>query len=79
MTVELKVPYLGEGISRVTVCSWHHQQGDVVACGDDVVEVEADKAIFNISCEDRGCLKEILAPEGKEVSVGQTIAIIEKI
>ena len=77
MANEIKIPFLGEGIEKVTVCSWHCKPGDRVAQGDDVVEVEADKAVFNIASEHSGRIKEILAREGQEAVIGQPIATIE--
>jgi len=77
MKSEIKVPFLGDGIDKVTVSCWHRKPGDGVVQGDDIVEVEADKAIFNISCESNGRLKEILTVEGQDALIGQTIAVIE--
>jgi pyruvate/2-oxoglutarate dehydrogenase complex dihydrolipoamide acyltransferase (E2) component len=77
MTTEIKVPFLGDGIDQVTVCCWHHKIGDAIAQGEDLVEVEADKAIFNISSEHKGYLKKILISKGQEAPIGQTIAVIE--
>lgn len=78
MMMEVKVPFLGEGIDKVTVCCWHRKPGDEVAGDEDIVEVEADKAVFNIPCERKGFLKKILISEGEEAMVGQSIAIIEE-
>ncbi|MFA6378309.1 MAG: lipoyl domain-containing protein [Candidatus Omnitrophota bacterium] len=79
ITSDIKVPFLGDGIDKVTVCSWHRKPGDDIAQGEDVVEVEADKAVFNIPCEGRGRLKKILIREGQEALIGQSIAIVENI
>ena len=77
-TIEIKVPFLGEGIDKVRVSCWHRKPGDSVAAQEDLVEVEADKAIFNIPCERAGLLKQILIAEGEEIKVGQRLAIIEE-
>jgi len=79
MTYKIEVPFLGDGIDKVRVCSWHCKSGDDIAKGDDIVEVEADKAVFNITCEHKGRLKEILTREGQDAAIGQTIAIIESL
>jgi 2-oxoglutarate dehydrogenase E2 component (dihydrolipoamide succinyltransferase) len=76
--VEVKVPFLGEGIERVCVSCWHKKEGDRIAAQEDIVEVEADKAIFNIPCECEGVLKQILVPGGEEARVGQSLATVEK-
>jgi len=77
MTSEIKVPFLGEGIDKVTVSLWHRKPGDKVVADEDIVEVEADKAIFNIPSVSNGTLKKILVSEGQEVAIGQCLAIIE--
>lgn len=77
MTTEIKVPFLGEGIDKVTVSFWHRKLGDSVTEGEDVVEVEADKAIFNIPSSHKGTLKKVLVFEGQEAVIGQSLAIIE--
>lgn len=71
------VPELGEGITKATVACWHGKPGAVVNKGDDVVELVTDKAVFNVAAEQNGTIKEILIPEGKEASVGATLAYIE--
>lgn len=76
---QINVPFLGEGIDKVTVSLWHRQPGAEVAADEDVVEVEADKAIFNIPSPCAGILKKILIPQGKEAAVGETLAIVEDV
>ncbi len=71
------VPELGEGITKATVACWHGKAGDHVQKGDDLVELVTDKAVFNVSAEQNGTIKEILVQEGKEASIGATIAFIE--
>lgn len=74
---EIKVPFLGDGIDKVTVSLWHRQPGDKVAADEDIVEVEADKAIFNIPSSGKGVLKKILIPQGKDAAIGESLAVIE--
>ena len=78
MTVEIKIPFLGDGITRVTVCSWQRKVGDLVAAGDDLAEIEADKALFHLPSDEEGRLTAILVPEGREAAVGQPVAILER-
>jgi pyruvate dehydrogenase E2 component (dihydrolipoamide acetyltransferase) len=75
--VSIVVPELGEGITKATVACWHGKPGDCVQAGDDLVELVTDKAVFNVSAETAGTLKEILVPEGKEAAIGTTLAFIE--
>jgi len=71
------LPELGEGIEKAVVACWNYKVGDVIKKDDDIVEVVTDKATFNIACEVRGVVKEILVKEGHEALIGQPLAIIE--
>jgi 2-oxoglutarate dehydrogenase E2 component (dihydrolipoamide succinyltransferase) len=73
---DVKLPPLGEGIEKAGVSYWHKSEGDKVEKGEDLVELVTDKAAFNMPSPESGILKEILAHEGDEVSVGQTLARI---
>ena len=74
---QIIVPELGEGITKATVACWHSKPGDKVQEGDDLVELVTDKAVFNVSADHNGTIKEILIQEGKEASIGATLAYIE--
>ena len=71
------VPELGEGITKATVACWHGKQGQPVEKGDDLVELVTDKAVFNVSADQSGIIKEILIPEGQEAAIGAALAYIE--
>jgi pyruvate/2-oxoglutarate dehydrogenase complex dihydrolipoamide acyltransferase (E2) component len=71
------LPELGEGIESAVVACWHCKEGDAVLKDDDLLEVVTDKATFNIPTEFSGKVKEIFAVEGKQVKIGETLAVIE--
>lgn len=71
------LPELGEGIEKATVACWHYQEGDQVRADDDVLEVVTDKATFNVSAGASGTLMKILAKDGQEVRIGETLGAIE--
>ncbi|MBI5415224.1 MAG: hypothetical protein HZA29_00245 [Candidatus Omnitrophica bacterium] len=71
------LPELGEGIEKATVACWHFKEGDLVSLDDDIVEVVTDKATFSVSAGASGTLTKILAQDGREVSVGETLGEIE--
>jgi len=73
---EARLPHLGEGIEKASVSYWHKSIGDSVKEGEDLVELVTDKATFNMPSPASGALKEILAEEGDEVTVGQVLARI---
>ncbi len=71
------LPELGEGITKATVAFWHSKIGDHLQEGDDVVELETDKATFNVPSPAPGVIKEIFFKEGQEVRVGEVLAVVE--
>lgn len=75
--VNVTLPPLAEGVDKASVSYWHHQVGDSIKEGEDLVELVTDKATFNMPAPKSGVLKEIKIPEGEEAKVGQVIAIIE--
>ena len=76
--MKVTLPDLGEGIERATVACWHYQEGDCITKDDDIVELVTDKAAFNIPANESGILKQIIVKEGEDVSVGDTLALIEQ-
>ncbi|HOW35982.1 MAG TPA: biotin/lipoyl-binding protein [Candidatus Omnitrophota bacterium] len=77
MTVSVKMPDLGEGISKATVASWLVKVGDRVNEGDDLVELVTDKASFNVPAAVTGIVRQILVQEGEEITIGGDLAVIE--
>lgn len=76
--IEVKVPSLAEGIDKANISYWHKRIGEEIKEGEDLVELVTDKATFNMSASASGILKDILADEGDEVTVGQVIARLEQ-
>ncbi len=60
------------------IAKWHFHEGDAVASGAVLCEVETDKAVMDYEVTTEGVLLKILVPEGSEASVGEAIAIIGK-
>lgn len=75
MKEEIKVPSVGESITTSVIVSWLKRNGDQVEEGDILFELETDKAVLEIPSTGAGTL-EILVEEGKEVSIGQTVALL---
>ena len=76
MKEEIKVPSVGESITTGVIVSWLKHNGDQIEEGDILFELETDKAVLEIPSTGAGTL-EILVEEGKEVSIGQTVALLE--
>lgn len=78
MTVEIKVPTMGESISEATVGQWFKQPGDAVAVDDTLCELETDKVTLEVNATAAGALAEILAEEGATVGVGAVLGTIDE-
>lgn len=70
----IKVPVLGEGITRARLLTLFKKQGESFDPDDSICEVETDKAVFPIEAPENGTLTEWLFEEGDEVAVGDDIA-----
>jgi len=73
--VPVKVPSVGESITSGVIGSWKKKDGESVASGDPLFEIETDKVTSEVFAETSGTL-EILVAEGTEVKVGQVVGHI---
>jgi len=73
--ISVKVPSVGESITSGVIGGWKKKNGDTVASGDPLFEIETDKVTSEVFAETSGTL-EILVAEGTEVKVGQVVAHI---
>lgn len=76
MPYEVKMPQLGLSQDSGIITSWLRSEGDAVAKGDALFEVESDKATLEVEAAASGYLSGIRAGSGTEVLVGDTIAEI---
>jgi sugar O-acyltransferase (sialic acid O-acetyltransferase NeuD family) len=76
MATEVILPKLGMNTETATILSWQKHEGDSVAVGDVLAEVETDKAVIELEAETAGVLRRWLAAEGDQVSVNAAIALI---
>jgi len=77
MPIELKMPALSPTMEEGTLAKWLVKEGDKVASGDILAEIETDKATMEFEAVDEGTIAKILVPEGSEgVKVGAPIAIL---
>ncbi|NCW45417.1 MAG: dihydrolipoamide succinyltransferase, partial [Gemmatimonadaceae bacterium] len=72
----IKVPPLGESIVEATVSRWLKKEGDVVAVGDSLVELETDKIIVEVPALEAGTLTSRAKGEGDVVAVGDALGEI---
>ena len=77
MSLEVKVPSVGESINEVTIAQWLKKDGELVEMDEVLCELESDKATFELTAEKSGTLK-ILAQEGETLAIGSVLCKIEE-
>lgn len=77
MSLEMKVPAVGESITEVTIAQWMKQDGDIVEMDEVICELESDKATFEVTAEAAGQLK-IKAQEGDTLDIGGVLCEIDE-
>ena len=78
MSVEIRVPSLGESVTEATVARWFKNVGEEVAADEPIVELETDKVTLEHPAPASGTLAEILVEEGGEVEVGALLGSIDE-
>jgi pyruvate dehydrogenase E1 component beta subunit len=77
MAIDLKMPALSPTMEEGTLARWLVKEGDSVAIGDVIAEIETDKATMEFEAVDDGIVRQILIAEGSDnVKVGTVIAIL---
>ncbi|HEU4937492.1 MAG TPA: 2-oxoglutarate dehydrogenase complex dihydrolipoyllysine-residue succinyltransferase [Vicinamibacterales bacterium] len=78
MPANIVVPEVGESIVDARVAKWLRREGEVVAVGDPLVELETDKIDLEVSAPQGGVLKRIDRKDGEDVKVGEVLGVIEE-
>ncbi|MXY47120.1 MAG: 2-oxo acid dehydrogenase subunit E2 [Chloroflexi bacterium] len=76
MATELTMPQMGYDMQEGTVLRWLKGEGDAVANGEPIAEIETDKAVVEFESYADGVLHSIIVPAGTTVPVGEPIAVI---
>lgn len=76
MYYDIVVPPTADGALEVTIVSWNKEIGSLVTKGEDLVEVVTEKITLYVLAPVNGVLKQILAPQGAKVRVGDVIGIV---
>ena len=77
MTIEILMPALSPTMTEGNLTAWLKSEGDTVAAGDVIAEIETDKATMEIEAVDEGVLGKILVAAGTEgIAVNTPIAIM---
>ena len=78
MTVEIKVPTLGESVTEATVIQWFKSTGESIASDEMLLELETDKVTLEVPAPAGGRLAEVRFEAGDNVEVGATLGLIEE-
>lgn len=76
MATLLRMPEVAANSTHATLAAWSKKEGDAVAVGDCLAEVETDKAIVEINADSAGVMGQLLVQGGQEVEVGAPIAVL---
>jgi len=76
MTIEIKVPAMGESVTEATVGKWFKAQGDSVARDEPLLELETDKVTVEVPAPADGALQSIAVKTGDTVQVGALLGTI---
>ncbi len=77
MSLEIKIPAVGESITSGLLSIWHKNDGEAVNAGDPLLTLETDKVSTEIVAEKAGTLR-VKVPAGTEVKIGDTVGSIEE-
>lgn len=77
MEYKITVPHTADGALSVTILRWIKQAGASVTKGEDLAEGKTEKINLNITAPASGVLKEITAPVGTVLRVGDVVGLVE--
>ena len=77
MSLEVKIPAVGESVTSGVISAWLKNDGDHVNRGDALLTLETDKVSTEITADTAGVLR-IKALAGAEVKIGEVVALIEE-
>lgn len=78
MTIEIRVPTLGESVTEATVGKWFKKTGDAVKADEPLVELETDKVTVEVPAPASGVMGDIMVAEGATVEVGSVLAALSE-
>jgi 2-oxoglutarate dehydrogenase E2 component (dihydrolipoamide succinyltransferase) len=78
MTIEIKVPEVGEAVKEALLVQWYRQDGDLVKRDELLFLIETDKVTLEVAAEAAGRLR-ILVGAGETVPVGAVVATLETV
>jgi pyruvate dehydrogenase E2 component (dihydrolipoamide acetyltransferase) len=76
MATKILMPKLSDTMTEGIILKWLKKEGEKVKQGENLVEIESDKADMELEAYDSGVLRKIVIPEGNSAAIGALIAII---
>jgi 2-oxoglutarate dehydrogenase E2 component (dihydrolipoamide succinyltransferase) len=76
MTIEIKVPAMGESVTEATISKWFKKEGDAVKRDEPLLELETDKVTVEVPSPADGAIESINAQAGATVQVGALLGAI---
>jgi pyruvate dehydrogenase E2 component (dihydrolipoamide acetyltransferase) len=76
MPIEITMPQLSDTMTEGAVVKWNKREGDKVSAGDEIADVETDKATMPYEAAEPGTLAHVAVKEGEKVPVGALIAVL---
>ena len=77
MTIEIKVPALGESVSEASIAKLHVKIGEAVKADQLILELETDKVTLEVNAPSNGAITDLKVKEGDNVKVGDVVALME--
>ncbi len=78
MTIEIKVPALGESVSEASIAKLYKKSGESVVADELIVELETDKVTLEVNAPASGVISDLKVNEGDNVKVGDLIALMQE-
>jgi 2-oxoglutarate dehydrogenase E2 component (dihydrolipoamide succinyltransferase) len=78
MSTNIVVPEMGESIVDARIARWLKKEGDAVAVGEPLVELETDKIDVEVPAPKSGVIEKITQPDGADVKIGEVLGTIKE-
>lgn len=76
MATILRMPEVAANATSATLVSWSKKEGDSIAIGESIADIETEKAVIEFNVETAGVIARLLVSQGDEVAVGAPIAVL---
>ncbi|RCL00771.1 MAG: 2-oxoglutarate dehydrogenase E2 component (dihydrolipoamide succinyltransferase) [Candidatus Tokpelaia sp. JSC188] len=78
MAIEIRVPSLGESVTKATIGKWYKKPGEIVEENDSLLELETDKITVDIPASVSGKLLEVFVNDGDTIEVGALLGLVDE-